>query len=66
MNRRDNPGVWLNHGQLSPNAKVVAVRETGDIIGCVVIATKDISAGEEVIQDYRREQGAAKPSFLKE
>ena len=62
MNPRNNPGVWLNHSWLSPNAKVVAVREAGYIIGCVVIATEDISAGEEVIQDYGRGQGAAKPS----
>ena len=66
LNPKQNPGVWLNHSRLSPNAKVVPVREAGEIIGCIVMAIKDISSGEEVKQDYGSEQGTAGPSFLKQ
>ena len=63
---QNNPGVWLNHSRRNPNCKIVAVRDKGVIVGCVAMAIRDISEGEELCQDYGRERARAGPSFLNE
>ena len=41
-----------------------SVRQAWDIIGCVVMAIKEISAGKEIVLDYGRQKGADESSCL--
>ena len=45
-----NEGVWLNHSRSRPNCRVVSVQRQGKVVALVVVAVKDISLGEELVQ----------------
>lgn len=47
-----NPGVCINHAR-DPNCKVSAVRDKkAELLGLVMVETKTVSMGEELLQDY--------------
>ena len=60
---KNNPGIWLNHTRYTLNCKVVPVLDNQQIVALVVVAVRDISKGEELIQDYGREDPNG-PDFL--
>lgn len=61
---QQNPGTWINHSRQNSNCRVVPVRsKKGVLHGLVVVATKDILTGQELLHDYNDRSRTA-PSWM--
>lgn len=59
-----NSGVWVNHSRRNPNCKVARCMANGHLRGLIIVATKTVPEGSQLLQDYFDRH--TREDFLKE